>query len=63
MLEDLQTLRVLKNGDGAHAAFRMQMFKFVGGSYTDVFLHCNVQICHGGPGACRPVSQLGPDTL
>uniref|UniRef100_A0A3P9LTM8 Si:dkeyp-110a12.4 n=1 Tax=Oryzias latipes TaxID=8090 RepID=A0A3P9LTM8_ORYLA len=54
LLEDLQTLRVLKNGDGADAAFRMQMFKFVGGSYTDVFLHCNVQICHGGPGACRP---------
>lgn len=65
MLEDRQTLGVLKNGEGADATFRIQMFKFVGGSYTDVFLHCNVQICHGGRGACRPVSQpeAGSDTL
>ncbi|XP_036065994.1 alpha-tectorin isoform X2 [Oryzias melastigma] len=50
LLEDRQTLGVLKNGEGADATFRIQMFKFVGGSYTDVFLHCNVQICHGGRG-------------
>ncbi|XP_069016718.1 pancreatic secretory granule membrane major glycoprotein GP2 isoform X2 [Embiotoca jacksoni] len=49
-----QTLSMLKNGLGPDAAFRIQMFKFVGGSYANVFLHCNVQICHGGPRLCRP---------
>ncbi|XP_053701713.1 pancreatic secretory granule membrane major glycoprotein GP2-like [Synchiropus splendidus] len=34
--------------------FRIQMFKFVGSSYTNVFLHCNVQICHNAPGQCQP---------
>nr|QOK99939.1 pancreatic secretory granule membrane major glycoprotein GP2 [Sparus aurata] len=49
-----QTLSVLKNGEGPEATFRIQMFKFVGGSYTNVFLHCNVQICHNGVGLCQP---------
>lgn len=49
-----QTLSVLKNGHGPEAMFRIQMFKFVGSSYTDVFLHCNVQICHNTAGVCQP---------
>lgn len=53
-----QTLSVLRNGQGPEAMFRIQMFKFVGGSYTNVFLHCNVQICHNAPGLCQPVSEL-----
>ncbi|XP_070698479.1 pancreatic secretory granule membrane major glycoprotein GP2 [Pempheris klunzingeri] len=34
--------------------FSIQMFKFVGTSYTNVFLHCNVQICHNSVGLCQP---------
>ncbi|XP_042598970.1 pancreatic secretory granule membrane major glycoprotein GP2 isoform X2 [Cyprinus carpio] len=49
-----QTLGVMKNGQGPEALFRIQMFKFVGSSYTDVFLHCNVQICHNTGGVCQP---------
>ncbi|XP_048126754.1 pancreatic secretory granule membrane major glycoprotein GP2 isoform X1 [Alosa alosa] len=48
------TLDVLKNGQGPDAMFRIQMFKFVGSSYTDVFLHCNVQICPSPAGVCQP---------
>ncbi|XP_053489424.1 pancreatic secretory granule membrane major glycoprotein GP2 [Ictalurus furcatus] len=44
----------MKNGRGPEALFRIQMFKFVGSSYRDIFLHCNVQICHSSAGACRP---------
>ncbi|TSO25162.1 Alpha-tectorin [Bagarius yarrelli] len=54
VLSNDQTLAVMKNGRGAEAQFRIQMFKFVGGSYTDIFLHCNVQICHSSAGACLP---------
>ncbi|XP_030247833.1 alpha-tectorin [Sparus aurata] len=54
VLSNKQTLSVLKNGEGPEATFRIQMFKFVGGSYTNVFLHCNVQICHNGVGLCQP---------
>ncbi|KAM9569233.1 pancreatic secretory granule membrane major glycoprotein GP2-like [Salvelinus alpinus] len=49
-----EPLTVLKNGQGPEAMFRIQMFKFVGSSYKDVFLHCNVQICHNTPGVCQP---------
>ncbi|KAK7903928.1 hypothetical protein WMY93_016535 [Mugilogobius chulae] len=48
-----QTLSVLKNGQAPEALFRLQMFKFVGSSYTNVFLHCNVQLCHSGPALCQ----------
>ncbi|XP_028422194.1 pancreatic secretory granule membrane major glycoprotein GP2 [Perca flavescens] len=59
-----QTLSVLKNGQGPEAMFRIQMFKFVGSSYTNVFLHCNVQICHNTPGLCMPnCSGEGEDDL
>ncbi|KAI4884578.1 hypothetical protein NFI96_034536 [Prochilodus magdalenae] len=54
VLENDQTLAVMKNGRGPEALFRIQMFKFVGSSYTDVFLHCNVQICHSTAGVCQP---------
>ncbi|XP_058471479.1 alpha-tectorin [Solea solea] len=54
VLINQQTLRVLTNGLGPEAMFRIQMFKFVGSSYTNVFLHCNVQICHNTPGLCQP---------
>ncbi|XP_047467401.1 pancreatic secretory granule membrane major glycoprotein GP2 [Mugil cephalus] len=54
VLTSEQTLSVLRNGQGPEALFRIQMFKFVGSSYTNVFLHCNVQICHNGPGLCQP---------
>ncbi|XP_061700967.1 pancreatic secretory granule membrane major glycoprotein GP2 isoform X2 [Syngnathoides biaculeatus] len=54
VLTDRRTLSVLKNGRGAEAAFGIQMFKFVGSSYTNVFLHCNVRICHGALGLCQP---------
>ncbi|XP_063079960.1 pancreatic secretory granule membrane major glycoprotein GP2 [Engraulis encrasicolus] len=48
------TLEVLRNGQGPEAMFRIQMFKFVGSSYTDVFLHCIVQICPSSGGVCQP---------
>ncbi|XP_075879358.1 pancreatic secretory granule membrane major glycoprotein GP2 [Nelusetta ayraudi] len=54
LLTNQQTLSVLRNGQGAEALFRIQMFKFVGGSYANVFLHCNVQICHNTVGPCQP---------
>ncbi|XP_038155506.1 uromodulin [Cyprinodon tularosa] len=54
VLANKQTLSVLKNGEGPEAMFRIQMFKFVGSSYTYVFLHCNVQICHSSPNVCKP---------
>ncbi|KAM6917381.1 pancreatic secretory granule membrane major glycoprotein GP2 [Lycodopsis pacificus] len=54
VLSNEQTLSVLKNGQGPEGTFRIQMFKFVGSSYTNVFLHCNVQICHNTPGLCQP---------
>lgn len=56
VLRNDQTLAVMKNGQGPESFFRIQMFKFVGSSYTDVFLHCNVQICHNTEGMCQPVS-------
>ncbi|XP_031436802.2 uromodulin [Clupea harengus] len=56
------TLEVLRNGQGPEAMFRIQMFKFVGSSYTDVFLHCNVQICPSSAGVCQP-NCSGEDTL
>ncbi|XP_023694914.1 pancreatic secretory granule membrane major glycoprotein GP2 [Paramormyrops kingsleyae] len=49
-----QTLTVLRNGRGSEALFHIQMFKFVGNAYKDVFLHCNVQICHNTAGSCQP---------
>ncbi|KAG9336206.1 hypothetical protein JZ751_002553 [Albula glossodonta] len=49
-----QTLDVLSNGQGPEAMFQIQMFKFVGNAYKDVFLHCNVQICHTTAGVCQP---------
>ncbi|XP_062253819.1 uromodulin [Platichthys flesus] len=54
VLSNEQTLSVLKNGQGPEALFRIQMFKFVGSSYANVFLHCNIQICHNAPGLCQP---------
>lgn len=57
LLSNEQTLSVLKNGQGPEAMFRIQMFKFVGGSYANIFLHCNVQICHSTVGRCQPVSE------
>ncbi|TNN78280.1 Pancreatic secretory granule membrane major glycoprotein GP2 [Liparis tanakae] len=54
VLTNEQTLSVLKNGQGPEATFRIQMFKFVGTSYSNVFLHCNVQICHNTQGVCQP---------
>ncbi|XP_037652141.1 pancreatic secretory granule membrane major glycoprotein GP2 [Sebastes umbrosus] len=64
VLSNEQTLSVLKNGQGPEATFRIQMFKFVGSSYTNVFLHCNVQICHNTPGLCQPnCSSEGEDEL
>ncbi|XP_051942728.1 pancreatic secretory granule membrane major glycoprotein GP2 [Hippocampus zosterae] len=54
VLTNQETLSVLKNGRGADATFRIQMFKFVGGSYANIFLHCNVHICHNSPGLCQP---------
>ncbi|XP_034015587.1 alpha-tectorin [Thalassophryne amazonica] len=54
LLSDEQTLSVMKNGQGPEAMFRIQMFKFVGSSYTNVFLHCNIQICLSAPGLCHP---------
>ncbi|XP_010876827.2 alpha-tectorin isoform X2 [Esox lucius] len=54
VLSNEQMLTVLKNGQGPESMFRIQMFKFVGSSYRDVFLHCNVQICHNTVGVCQP---------
>ncbi|XP_057200178.1 pancreatic secretory granule membrane major glycoprotein GP2 isoform X1 [Triplophysa rosa] len=54
VLRNDQTLDVMRNGQGPEAFFRIQMFKFVGSSYTDVFLHCNIQICHNTGGTCQP---------
>uniref|UniRef100_A0A3P8UZM4 Si:dkeyp-110a12.4 n=1 Tax=Cynoglossus semilaevis TaxID=244447 RepID=A0A3P8UZM4_CYNSE len=62
VLANTQTLNVLKNGLGPEAMFRIQMFKFVGSSYTNIFLHCNVQICHNTPGLCQP-NCSGEDTV
>ncbi|XP_074802943.1 uromodulin-like [Natator depressus] len=49
-----ETLSVIMNGEGAEAMFRIQMFKFVGISYNDIFLHCTVQICHSTAAVCKP---------
>ncbi|XP_051781251.1 pancreatic secretory granule membrane major glycoprotein GP2 isoform X1 [Erpetoichthys calabaricus] len=49
-----QILHVLKNGESPEAKFQIQMFKFVGNTYKDVFLHCSVQICHNTVEVCRP---------
>ncbi|XP_032877740.1 pancreatic secretory granule membrane major glycoprotein GP2-like [Amblyraja radiata] len=48
------TLSVKANGQGSEARFRIQMFKFVGNSYNDIFLHCHVQICHSAVVQCKP---------
>ncbi|KAK1893593.1 Pancreatic secretory granule membrane major glycoprotein GP2 [Dissostichus eleginoides] len=64
VLSSVQTLSVLRNGEGPDAAFRLQMFKFVGSSYTNVFLHCNVQICSLSSGQCQPnCSSVGEEEL
>ncbi|KAI4793954.1 hypothetical protein KUCAC02_032378, partial [Chaenocephalus aceratus] len=62
--DSVQTLSVLRNGEGPDAAFRLQMFKFVGSSYTNVFLHCNIQICSLSSGQCQPnCSSVGEEEL
>ncbi|GCB66842.1 hypothetical protein scyTo_0010156 [Scyliorhinus torazame] len=48
------TLLVETNGQGSEAMFRIQMFKFVGNAYNDIFLHCHVQICHNTVALCQP---------
>ncbi|XP_030211777.1 pancreatic secretory granule membrane major glycoprotein GP2 [Gadus morhua] len=63
LLSNQQTLSVLRNGQGPEAKFRIQMFKFVGRSYTDIFLHCNVQICHSTPRLCQPNCSTTEDGL
>lgn len=49
-----ETLSIITNGVGPEAMFRIQMFKFVGLTYNDVFLHCTVQICHNTAAICMP---------
>ncbi|XP_067884470.1 pancreatic secretory granule membrane major glycoprotein GP2 [Heterodontus francisci] len=49
-----RTLVVKTNGQRSEAMFRIQMFKFVGDSYKDIFLHCHVQICHSTAVLCQP---------
>ncbi|KAM4772399.1 pancreatic secretory granule membrane major glycoprotein GP2-like [Rhinophrynus dorsalis] len=49
-----ETMSIIMNGVGAEAKFRIQMFKFVGLAYNDVFLHCTVQICHNTETICKP---------
>ncbi|XP_063297440.1 alpha-tectorin-like [Pelobates fuscus] len=49
-----ETLSIIMNGVGAEAKFRIQMFKFVGLAYNNVFLHCTVQICHDTENICKP---------
>ncbi|MEE6475024.1 hypothetical protein FKM82_010580 [Ascaphus truei] len=49
-----ETLTIIMNGVGAEAMFRIQMFKFVGLAYNNVFLHCTVQICHNTEAICKP---------
>ncbi|KAM8946275.1 pancreatic secretory granule membrane major glycoprotein GP2-like [Pelodytes ibericus] len=49
-----ETLSIIMNGVGAEAMFRIQMFKFVGLAYNNVFLHCTVQICHNTENICKP---------
>ncbi|XP_063772239.1 ZP domain-containing protein-like [Pseudophryne corroboree] len=48
-----ETLSIIMNGMGAEAMFRIQMFKFVGLAYNNVFLHCSVQICHNTEFLCK----------
>ncbi|KAM4043670.1 pancreatic secretory granule membrane major glycoprotein GP2-like [Anomaloglossus baeobatrachus] len=49
-----ETLSIIMNGMSAEAMFRIQMFKFVGLAYNNVFLHCSVQICHNTESICKP---------
>ncbi|XP_053565253.1 pancreatic secretory granule membrane major glycoprotein GP2-like [Bombina bombina] len=49
-----ETMSIIMNGVGAEAMFRIQMFKFVGLAYNNVFLHCTVQICHNTEEICKP---------
>ncbi|XP_053316661.1 alpha-tectorin-like [Spea bombifrons] len=49
-----ETLSIIMNGVSAEAMFRIQMFKFVGLAYNNVFLHCTVQICHNTENICKP---------
>ncbi|KAM9316765.1 uromodulin-like [Gastrophryne carolinensis] len=49
-----ETLSIIMNGVSAEAMFRIQMFKFVGLAYNNVFLHCSVQICHNTETICKP---------
>ncbi|XP_068121022.1 pancreatic secretory granule membrane major glycoprotein GP2-like, partial [Hyperolius riggenbachi] len=49
-----ETLSIIMNGVSFEAMFRIQMFKFVGLAYNNVFLHCSVQICHNTDTICKP---------
>ncbi|KAG9463199.1 hypothetical protein GDO78_022214 [Eleutherodactylus coqui] len=49
-----ETLSIIMNGMSAEAMFRIQMFKFVGLAYNNVFLHCSVKICHNTESICKP---------
>ncbi|XP_029452820.1 ZP domain-containing protein-like [Rhinatrema bivittatum] len=49
-----ETLSIIMNGVAPEAMFRIQMFKFVGPSHNDIFLHCTVQICHNTAALCKP---------
>ncbi|KAM5165217.1 alpha-tectorin-like [Mantella aurantiaca] len=49
-----ETLSIIMNGMSSEAMFRIRMFKFVGLAYSNVFLHCSVQICHNTEAICKP---------
>jgi hypothetical protein len=48
------SLRVEQNGDSLTGRFNIKMFKFIGDTLNDVWLHCTVRACNTTEASCVP---------
>ncbi|XP_053550226.1 uromodulin-like [Bombina bombina] len=51
------TINVPANGISSQGQFSVQMFKFVG-DYSNVFLHCEINLCDNKLHSCQPLTQV-----
>ncbi|CAJ0967984.1 unnamed protein product [Ranitomeya imitator] len=48
------SISVSQNGASREGRVSVQMFKFVGGNYDSVYLHCSLSLCNAVSGGCTP---------
>uniref|UniRef100_A0A3P9LDD3 Uncharacterized LOC101156610 n=1 Tax=Oryzias latipes TaxID=8090 RepID=A0A3P9LDD3_ORYLA len=53
------TVQVMGNGQGTSNSFSFNMFEFSGKEPSEVYLHCQLQLCVNKNGSCEPVRLHG----